>query len=528
MTMEEKKPYKFVVVGGGTAGWISALYLRYKSPSSEITLVESDSIGVLGAGEGTTPPFMHFLESVQIPLSRLVQETSTTIKNGIKFVNWQGAGDYYYHGFAASEEVGLSAFDNHQYLFDTSMLFAYGEATGKSFSDYNYIDRLCEQNKVPFHLHPEYESQAIPDPIFKYLYNANYAVHFDAIALADFFKKVATEEREIIRIEGKVVGETTNSGGEIESLQLESGESIEGDFFIDCTGFAKRLIGGLYESEWEDHSKYLTVDSAMPYFLPVDPNNLASYTESTAMKYGWSWKIPLQHRYGCGYVFDSKYLTDEEAKAEIIEFLGEEPVWPREKSFKFSPGYYKTPWTKNCLAVGLSSGFIEPLEATSIWATILQLKHALKDMALVKNRNQKSIDEFNNYSCRINNSIFNFVYLHYMGGRTDTEFWKHYQSDSNTPPRLKSILSTWEYRLPRYTDFEGDIFLLESWLSVAKGVSKVNDKTYKQLYEDNDIPEHIENDYKFLMQVQEEHLDIATPHGKFLADLGQASQVRQA
>jgi len=528
VTMAEKKPYKFVVVGGGTAGWISALYLRYKSPTSEIVLVESDSIGVLGAGEGTTPPFIDFLDKVKIPLSRLVKETSSTIKNGIKFVNWQGSDDYYYHGFNASDEVGLASFDSHQYLYDTSVLFAHGEATGKPFSNYNYLDRLSEANKVPFLPHPEYDNQIIPDPIFKYLYNANYAVHFDAIALADFFKRVATEEREITRIEGKVVSESTNSVGEIESLHLESGETIEGDFFIDCTGFAKRLIGGLYQSEWEDHSPYLTVDSAMPYFLPVDLNNLAPYTESTAMKYGWSWKIPLQHRYGCGYVFDSNYLTDEEAKAEIVEFLGEEPVWPREKSFKFTPGYYKTPWVKNCLAVGLSSGFIEPLEATSIWATILQLTHALKDIGLVKNRNQKSIDEFNKYSCRINDNIFNFVYLHYMGGREDTDFWKHYQSQSNAPKPLKKILSTWDYRLPRYTDFEGDIFSLESWLSVSKGVSKINSKTYKQLYKDNEVPETIEADYELLMEVQNEYLDLSLLHMNFINDLKKAAPVRQA
>jgi len=520
--------YRFVVVGGGTAGWLSALYIRYKSPSSEIVVVQSDSIGIIGAGEGTTPPFLQLMESLKIPLSRLLIETNATVKNGIKFVNWQGSGDYYYHGFASSDEVGLHSFDNQQYLADTSMLFAYAEHSGKPFSDYNYVEKVSEENKVPLYVHPDYSNQLIPDPLHKYLYNSNYAVHFDAESLATFLSNVGTTERDIVCVEGTVVSETTNSQGDLESVTLDSGVVVDGDFFIDCTGFSNMFIGNLWGSEWVDHSKYLTVNSAMPFFLPQQVGSIPAYTESTAMKYGWAWKIPLQHRFGCGYVFDSNYLDDEGAKKEIVEFLGEEPVWPRKSSIKFQPGYYKTPWVKNCLAIGLSSGFIEPLEATSIWTAIIQLKEAFKDIGLIKNRNQTVIDEFNRYSCEVNESVFNFVYLHYMAGRTDTEFWKHYQSKSNTPKGLKNLFTTWQYRTPRYSDFSNDIFLLESWLSVAKGVSKINTATYKQFFESNSVPSHIEDDYNFLMQVQGEYVTLCESHTGFIQDLKKAAPVRQS
>lgn len=519
--------YKFVVVGGGTAGWLSALYLRYKDPEAEITLVESEAIGILGAGEGTTPTFTHLMDELNIPLSMLVSETSSTIKNGIKFTNWQGKGESYYHGFTPNDEVGLNAFDSKQYMSGTSLLFSYAKASDKDFSEYNYITKLSEEGKVPFHVHPDYTEDAIlPNPIFKYFYDANYAVHFDAVVLADFFKKLAVEDRKVIRIEGKVISETKNLNGDIASLTLESGEIVEGDFFIDCTGFAKRFIGKSYESEWVSHSDHLTVDSAMPFFLPINPNDISPHTESTAMKYGWIWKIPLQHRYGCGYVFDSNYLSDEEAKKEIVEFLGEEPVWPREQSFKFQPGYYKTPWVNNCLAVGLSSGFIEPLEATSIWVTIIYLKNALRDMSLVKDRNSKYIKEFNEKASGVSQDVFEFVYLHYMGGRKDTEFWKHYQSKKNMPKRLKDMLAKWEYRLPVYDDYEDSIFSLESWLAVSEGVGKINTKSYKKSFEGNNVPQFIEDDYKFLMQVQGEYLSRSMKHSEFLTDLKSSPQTK--
>lgn len=515
--MSDDSRARFVVVGGGTAGWLSALYIRYKMPSAKVILVESEAIGILGAGEGTTPSFLSFIDELQIPLSRLVKETSTTIKNGIKFTNWRGDGAHYYHGFSASSEVGFSAFDNPQFLSDTSLLFGYGIANEKPFEDFSFSEKLSEKNKIAFHVHPEYENQIIPDPIFKYMYDANYAVHFDAIALAEFLKSIATNERDIVRVEGKVVEHKKSSNGDILSITLESGQEISADFFIDCTGFAKKFIGELYGSEWVSHSEHLTVNSAFPFFLPMD-ESIPAYTESVAMKYGWVWKIPLQHRYGCGYVFDSNYLDDDAAKQEIVEMLGFEPKWPRETSFKFEPGYFKTPWVNNCLAVGLASGFIEPLEATSIWATIISLREAFKDLHRVLDRNEQYIRDFNNKVCGVAEEIFEFVYFHYMGGRTDTEFWKHYQDTTNMPEKLAKMLEVWEYRSPRYSDFS-KLFLLESWLSVGYGLGKTNKELYKEIFDGNDIPEFVHEDYGHLKAQQELVVERSIDHKNFIDDL---------
>ena len=518
--MTEKEPYRFVIVGGGTAGWISALFLRYKMPTAKITLIESESIGILGAGEGTTPAFITLLQKLRIPLSRLIDETSSTMKNGIKFENWTKDSDYYYHGFFASDDVGLGAFDNPQYLSDTSLLVAHAQAGGKPFAEINFCEDVSEKNKIPLFVHPEYDNQFIPDPLDKYFSHAYYANHFDAVALAGFFQKVAVEEREVIRIEGKVVDHKQRDNGDLYEVVLESGESVEGDFFIDCTGFARKFIGKVYESEWVSHKKQLTVDSAMPFFLPIDSDAIPAYTGSTAMKYGWMWKIPLQHRYGCGYVFDSNYISEEEVREEIREMVGDQDItWPRETAFKFEPGYYKTPWVNNCIAVGLSGAFIEPLEATSIWASIIYLETAFKDLNGIIRRPKKYVDAFNARAVQVSEDIFEFVYFHYMGGRDDNEFWKHYQDPKNAPKGIKNMLSKWKEVLPTYTDYRDSIFPLQSWISVAAGLGQLNTKLYKQVYEDNELPEGVNVDYDSFLAAKAEIVEDMKDHVEFIKDM---------
>jgi hypothetical protein len=198
--------------------------------------------------------------------------------------------------------------------------------------------------------------------------------------------------------------------------------------------------------------------------------------------------------------------------------LGFEPKWPRESSFKFEPGYFKTPWVNNCLAVGLSSGFIEPLEATSIWATIISLREAFKDINRILNRNDQYVEDFNNKMCGVAEEIFEFVYFHYMGGRSDTEFWKHYQNQNNIPEKVEKMLKVWEYRTPRYSDFS-KLFLLESWLSVGYGLGKTNEALYKEIFEVNKVPEFVNEDYGHLKNQQELVIDKSMDHKKFLEDL---------
>jgi tryptophan halogenase len=505
-----------VIAGGGTAGWITALYVKTKLPEADVKLVESEEIGILGAGEGTTPTFINFLDSVGIPFSRLIQHTSTTVKNGIKFTNWKNNSSHYYHGFLSSGEVGFNAFDNADTLPETSLLTVVNQGEGYPLSEINFLEIFGEKGKVGFELHPEYSGQPISDPIFKYLMHSHYAAHFDAAKIADLLKEIATSERGIERVEGKIVKVNQSETGDVSEIVLESGEVISVDFIFDCTGFSRKIIGELYSSKWVSHQDRLTVNAAIPFFLPID-SSIPAYTESLAMKYGWMWKIPLQHRYGCGYVFDSNIISPDDAKKEVDDLLGFEVESPR--TLKFTAGYYETPWIKNCIAIGLSGGFIEPLEATSIWVSILTLKNSLDNLDIFLVRDQKSIDEFNKKFVSMNSQIMRFIYLHYMSGREDTDFWKPYQKVERAPEDLQLLLSTWSHRAPEYRDFQGQMFPLESWISVAEGVGRLNTEVHKRTYENNKIFDLVGDSYRMFKNNQKDVASRCSDHKKFLEDL---------
>jgi tryptophan halogenase len=370
---------KYIILGGGTAGWLTALYLNKHFPIDEVTVVASSEIGILGAGEGTTPVFMEYLDEVGITEAELVSNCKATLKTGIKFTNWNSNGEHYFHNF----------------------------------------------------------------------WDDKYALHFDASLLAKYLQDVATN-RGIKLIDDEVIKVLLDDGN-ITTLVTPSGP-VTGDFFFDCSGFKRLLIGGIYKSEWEEYD--MPCKRAIPFFLPNDNTNLPDYTESVAMKYGWIWKIPVQGRYGCGYVFDSTMATDEDAAQEIRDYLGHDFKSPR--TFNFSAGAYKQVWINNCMAVGLSSGFIEPLEATSIWIQILALR------LFVQNRDNPV--KVNNDVKELNEDILSFLYFHYLSQRTDTEFWKDFQTNNYMPEKLlnRTKNSAKEYSFNLFPD--------KSWDAIASGI----------------------------------------------------------
>jgi tryptophan halogenase len=506
-----------VVVGGGTAGWLSALYAQTKMPDSTITVVESETIGILGAGEGTTPTFIALLDKLQIPYSRLVKEADATIKHSIKFTNWKNKKDFYYHGFFGNGEVGFTAFDNEEVLPRTSLLYAASQAEGSGFNEVNYCLQLGEKNKSGFYIHEGYEGQFIPDPILKYAQTTKFASHFNATKLAELLKKIAVDERGVTRIEGKVVDHSMSKNGDISSLTLENGQIVDVDFLIDCTGFARKFIGEIYKSPWKTHKDKLTVDSAIPFFPPMDEENIPPYTEAVAMKHGWIWKIPLQSRYGSGYVFDSNLISADEAKKELDDYCGYEVESPR--SFSFEAGYYEKVWIKNCIAIGLSSGFIEPLEATSIFISALSMMLLFEDLDHITYRDERVIDAFNKKIAKKNQEVADFVYFHYMSGRSDTEFWKKFADPNNAPDSVRLMLETWSYRLPEYTDSFGSLFPLESWVSVGDGVGLINKELFIRAYETNRAYNFVKDGYKEYLTYQEETVTKCLSHAEFLKSL---------
>jgi tryptophan halogenase len=285
---------------------------------------------------------------------------------------------------------------------------------------------------------------------------------------------------------------------------------------IDCTGFSRKIIGQVFKEEWVNYKDSLPVDRALPFFISNNTEKIPPYTEAIAMKYGWVWKIPVQGRYGCGYVFDSDYVSDEEIKKEIVETFGDVEI-PR--FFSFKAGYFKNTWVKNCVALGLSSGFIEPLEATSIWVTIASLNIMLRDCEQGFFGNEQSKVFYNNKIRKLNEQIKDFIQLHYITKRNDSPFWKEYQTKNKIATSIlefnkcKNAIEMSEVSKKYFKPFL-DVY------SVFGGVNIYNQKMFEEHFESLvKLPEN-KNYFEKLESFKKElkiHSDFkAIDHYKFL------------
>ncbi len=419
-----------VVVGGGTAGWLTALAAQKRYPEHSITVIESTEIGILGAGEGSTPTLTSFLRHLDIPIEDLIKQTKSTIKIAIKFNNFNKENESYYHGFAINKfnpkTKGLYLNDKTKNNLPILDLFCMSE--NLSQNKYKTGAMALDENKIPFVAKNEDVSNILGFDIYN-----DYALHFDARALAKFLSEIAID-RGVIHIDSIVDKFIQNNDGNIEKIQLINGSTIVSDFVFDCTGFARIINKKLFNTEWVSFSDNLPAKKAVPFFIDIDKDNIPPYTDSTAMNYGWMWKIPLQHRYGCGYVFDSDYITEDEAILEIEEKLGHKIESP--KTFSFEPGYYKTIWNNNTVAIGLSGGFVEPLEATSIMQSVESLKIVFrKEFDIFNPKELKKI--LNDKYASDCEEIRDFLYLHYMTNKTDTDFWFNFTTNNTMPETLK-------------------------------------------------------------------------------------------
>ena len=378
-----------IIVGGGTAGWLSALFLRELLPESNITVIQSKEIGIIGVGEATTPHIVNFLKTLRIDPIEVVKNTNGSIKNGISFENWNGDGKKYFHGFKDSltDFSVKNVFDHNCYDF--------------------YIKSLIENNFPPaefvYQTKISYENKID-------LSNTNWALHFDASMFAEYLEKVGSS-RNIKIVNGTYKNANLNEQGFIKSLILENDNLIETDLVFDCSGFSRLLIGKLYQDRWISYSKHLPMKKGIPFWLE-NSEEIQPYTSCIAMKYGWMWKIPLQHRTGSGYIFDSDFINEEQALSEAeLHFNQKLKI---NKVISFEAGRFERAWIKNCISIGLSSSFIEPLESTSIWNTVIQLDMLRHFVDEFKNFSEKSI---NLYKEIVDNNIddkLHFVYLHYL------------------------------------------------------------------------------------------------------------------
>lgn len=465
--MSNRNIENLTVVGGGTAGWLTALYAKVVLPTKQITLIESPNIGILGAGEGTVPPILQFLDMLEIPVSRLVKEAGATIKNGVKFTNWNNGGDsdVFYNSFVANGNLSEYSIQIERYASGTPLVYAAAVAGNDKNVEWNYMAAISSMKKIPFREREMYDPDA--NPILRYESMGRFAIHFDAIRLAKLLKEIALE-RGIVYIEGDVIGTTEDEHGDVNQLQLEHGAGIDTDFVFDCTGF-NSIFAEKFDNKWISYSDYLTVNAAMPFSLDIEEPT-PPYTEAIAMKYGWVWKIPLEGRYGCGYVYDANYLTEDEARQEIIDYLGYEPTWPRKTAIRFESGYREEPWKKNIITVGLSSAFIEPLEATSIWASFGALSRLFGNIESIYKRDKRVVDDYNNISKLIHDDVLKYIYFHYMSEKEDTDFWRHYTRE-NAPENLKVMLDYLDYRNFRVEDFGNqDQYPLDAYYNIGLGI----------------------------------------------------------
>lgn len=500
---------KIIVVGGGTAGWLTALKAKRSYPDLDITLIESSDIGILGAGEGSTPHLLDFFNHLDIPLSDLIKNCDATIKNGIKFTNWNNDKTFYYHGFATTDRsIGFDPMPD-KYLSNSSLMTA-NIKLNNSLKNIDFTEKLSEKNKVPFVLN----SKNNKETILNYDKVSNISIHFNAVKLANRLKEIGLE-RGINVIDSTIKNISLDKNNNIKSLTLENDKKIICDFVFDCSGFHRLVIGKIYNAKWKSYKDFLPADSALPFFIEMT-DKIPPYTEAIAMKYGWMWKIPLQTRFGCGYVYDSSLISESEAIQEVEEFLGYEPTYPRKDKggFKFSAGCYEDPWVNNCVAIGLAANFVEPLEATSIWVSITQLTQIFKNSLWIFSDAKEIRKEFNKNTVDMNDEIFNFIYFHYMTLRQDTAFWKKF-SYENASKELKNKLDLWKYRLPDNFD-SGKNFTVNSWFVLGAGLETINLSVAEQYTENSkDYKKGIEM-YDYFVNYQDYKVSECVDHREFL------------
>lgn len=442
--MDPKRIRRIIIAGGGTAGWMVAAGLsRTLGKILDIKLVESDEIGTVGVGEATIPTLVTFHRLLDINEQEFMAATQGTFKLGIGFENWRDVGQNYIHSFGVTGKDHWTAGFQHFWLKGRERNLA------SDYGDYCLELKAAQQNR------------------FAHLPRGgmNYAFHIDAGLYAKFLRKFS-EGYGAQRIEGKIVDVRTNSAsGFIESIRLDSGVELEGDLFIDCTGFRALLIGQTLHEPYEDWSHWLPCDSAVA-LQTASVGEAIPYTRSIGREAGWQWRIPLQHRVGNGMVYCSRYSSDEQAKQALLANV-EGQVLTDPRLIKFKPGQRRRTWLKNCIAVGLASGFIEPLESTSIHLISRSIIRLLQTFP-INGINSWDVDEFNQQTVHELEHIRDFIILHYhVTHRQDTAFWnacRTMQIPASLRHRIELFRETGRvFRVPN------ELFAENSWIQVMMG-----------------------------------------------------------
>ena len=445
---------RVVIVGGGSAGWMTAAAIsRIVAAGVAVTLVESDEIGTVGVGEATVPSLLDFNAALGIDENEFVAATQGTFKLGIEFVDWGKLGNRYVHPFGKFARPMLGI--NFHQIWLRQHLLGQPDTDPGALGDYAIAIAAARRGRFT-------KPAGNPEAVLSAM---GYAYQFDAGLYAKFLRKHA-EAGGVVRVEGRIEGvEQAPLNGHISAVVLEDGRRIEGDFFVDCSGFRALLLGETLGVPYRSWQHWLPCDSAIAVptasIAPPTP-----YTRSSAEQGGWRWRIPLQHRVGNGHVFSSAHTDNETAMRLLLAGL-DAPAIGDPRHLRFTAGRREKLWEKNCLAIGLSAGFIEPLESTSIH---LIQSGIFRLMALFPDRgfSQVEIDEYNRLLIEEYENIRDFIILHYHATeRSDSDFWNHCRT-MDIPDSLSARIELWREK-GRLFRANNTLFTEESWIAVLMG-----------------------------------------------------------
>ena len=447
-----------VILGGGTAGWMTAnlLQKKWRHHGIQISVVESPDIGIIGVGEGSTPLLKEFFDSLEISESEWMPRCNATYKNGISFNDWSTVPGYesYFHPFPCSLDFATFGF-----------LYKYTELRRKG------VDVLAHPNRFSL-MAGLTERKLAPLPAENFPFHFQYGYHFDSVLIGKFLREKAKKVG-VSHIEATVEKVEQESDGSIKSLLLNTGQILSGDFFVDCSGFASILLQKTLKVPFLSFAENLFNDSAVA--IPTDiETEVPAETLSTALSNGWAWKIPLTNRFGNGYVFSSKYCSPDEAETELRSHLNILESDVEARHLKMKVGRVQETWAKNCVAVGLSQGFIEPLEATAlqfVYSTIEQFSQALEE----GNFSEKNRDEFNERMNANFEGVRDYIVLHYKtNSRGDSQYWIDNRENQKISNNLRAMIECWyaiedtQAALTRLNI--GNYYSQRSWTCLLAGV----------------------------------------------------------
>jgi len=453
--MTQQTIRKVVIAGGGAAGWMAAAALaRQLGPLLDITLVESEDIGTVGVGESTIPTARTFNALLGIDEAEFMRATQATFKLGISFEHWGEIGDRYIHSFG---QVGKSTWMGGFHHF---WLQARAQGFGGELGDYCLELKAAQQNRF-------YTGEESP---------LNYAYHLDAGLYGRLLRSMAQADG-VRRVEGKIASVRQHAeSGFVEALVMESGDVVEGDLFVDCTGFRGLLIEQTLKAGFEDWGHWLPTNSALAVQTrSTEP--AVPYTRAIAHKAGWRWKIPLQHRVGNGLVYCSDFMSDDEAREMLMsEIEGETLIEPR--LIRYRTGRRRKAWDKNVVALGLASGFVEPLESTSIHLIMIGVTR-LMQLFPFAGISQAAVDRYNRQADDELEKIRDFIILHYKATeRTDSPFWDRVR-EMEIPDSLAQRIDLFRQSAQVY-QAPGELFQVDSWLQVLLG-QRVQPQTFHHM-----------------------------------------------